>query len=66
MKGKIKAYSNSVNAGVIAGYDGKNYQFSLKEWLDNAPPINNQEVNFSPQKERAFQVNICTDETREV
>lgn len=56
MQGKIIAYSDAVNAGFILGTDGKNYQFSKKEWEGENSPKNNEVVSFNGKTGRALQV----------
>jgi hypothetical protein len=56
MKGKIKAYSAAVNAGVIEAPDGKKYQFGKLDWVGETPPENDQNVSFSGATDRAHEV----------
>jgi cold shock CspA family protein len=46
MKGRVTAYSPSVNAGLIKGADGNDYQFHHKDWQNEDPPSLHQEVKF--------------------
>jgi hypothetical protein len=46
MKGKIKAYSGSVNAGLIKCTTGKLHLFSASEWKDKKLPEKNDSVVF--------------------
>lgn len=57
LTGKIKAYSASVRAGVIAGADGKNYIFRAEDWLEQAEP-QNQQVNFEDNRGQANRIQI--------
>ncbi len=46
MNGKVKAYSTDVNAGVIKGNDGKDYQFQNETWGGASQPKQNESVTF--------------------
>jgi|GEM_PF-6215595 len=46
IKGSIKAYSPSVNAGIIETTDGQRYQFSRNHWTGKNPPQANDLVTF--------------------
>ncbi len=46
-KGKIKAYSEEVNASVIEGVDGRHYNFHASEWsCSETRPSSNVDVTF--------------------
>ena len=57
MKGKVTAYSSAVNAGVIKGDDGKDYQFNHRQWRGRELPANKQSVNFENNSNQAQDVN---------
>jgi hypothetical protein len=52
MKGKIKAYSGDVCAGIITGADNQTYSFSMAQWFCKIPPKNNFEVEFDEHQGR--------------
>jgi hypothetical protein len=56
MKGKVTAYSISVNAGIIKGDDGNDYQFNQRQWRDHKLPMNNQSVTFDNNSNQAQEV----------
>ncbi len=56
MKGKVTAYSAAVNAGVIKGEDGKDYQFTRRQWRDKEYPTSKQTVTFENNANRAERV----------
>ena len=56
MKGKIKAYSTDVNAGVISGDDGKSYHFGKNEWTGKTLPQSNENEQFTPADRAAVNV----------
>lgn len=58
MKGKIKAYSASVKAGVIDGHNGKKYLFRLEDWLCAATQPLNQQVSFEENDRQANRVAV--------
>lgn len=57
-KGTVKAYSLSVNAGVIEGDDGKTYDFPQDEWQHKETPAVHDKVEFEGHARKARQV-IC-------
>jgi hypothetical protein len=56
MQGKIKAYSPSVNAGLVHGIDGQNYPFNRSQWSGENLPQNNQAVKIERSGERLLKV----------
>ena len=56
MRGKIKAYSEDVNAGVITGEDGKVYGFAVNEWIEGKKPVPDQSVSFTGYQRMASKV----------
>jgi hypothetical protein len=64
MKGKIKAYSADVNAGVIVGDNRKTYGFRQTEWRGIALPAKDEKVTFDGKNQQA--TNISTTESEAV
>lgn len=56
MKGSIKAYSKAVNAGVIAGEDGRTYKFMNSHWQGPNTPQANDIVIFDGKGTNAANV----------
>ncbi len=57
IKGKVLAYSDDVNAGIIDGSDGRQYPFSASEWLASSKPTSNMAVVFMPSYNAALKIN---------
>jgi hypothetical protein len=56
MKGKIKAYSADVNAGLISGEDGRTYRFTKSEWGGRENPFGDERVNFAGETRQAKKI----------
>ena len=54
--GTIKAYSPSVNAGVIEGDDGDTYDFPDTEWTGRTNPAAQDTVEFEGTARKARRV----------
>ena len=56
MKGRIKAYSKDVNAGLIIADNGSSYIFPKKEWNGQKSPEVNKRVEFDQAADHARNV----------
>jgi len=59
-KGKIKAYSKDVEAGVINGADGKSYLFRTSDMPPDHQPHDDEDVTFDGEYKDAHNVEIDT------
>jgi len=55
MIGKIASYSTAVNAGYVTA-DGKQYAFSIIEWIGDVSPVEGLDVEFTERSEKAVHV----------
>ena len=56
IKGKSLAYD--VDSGLIAGSDGEEYAFGIKEWISDIAPLNKMPVSFAAIQHRAAKVQL--------
>lgn len=61
MKGYIRSYSDTAEAGSIECIDGKKYSFSIIDWLDPQPPYITQPVIFIRNGKQAVEVTEALD-----
>jgi hypothetical protein len=58
IKGKVHAYSEAVNSGVLISLEQKAYLFAKGEWLSELPPKEALTVSFVIEAGRAKSVMI--------
>jgi|SRR5215472_12425025 len=56
MKGNVIGFDPDTNTGMIAGEDGKRYDFVTAEWLGPGAPEPGDTAEFAPAGERATQI----------
>ena len=60
-KGKIRAYSKDVDAGVIDGADGKSYRFRTADMPEGHNPHGDEDITFDGEHRDAHNLEIDSD-----
>ncbi|NKB47954.1 MAG: hypothetical protein GKS02_01180 [Alphaproteobacteria bacterium] len=63
MRGTVIGYDETGHAGVISGFDGNRYKFTLMEWKGASPPNVNMEVDFEPDEGIAREIFVLAQNT---